>query len=387
MGTVTIIEPDQKTVVQTIGYFTMKDLPAGRYTLLIAPPKGMSTVVTISRGSEAISVAKVPQITFEIAEGESLSVDIQYTLSFYGSIVVTSDPASMPFELKGPNSMSRTGITPATFEKMPIGQYNVTFKPTGCNTPPPKSSLVSQNDRVSVNISLRCDTFTASLLAPSPAVSASSASASVSTDAKETVAVPSAAPVVADLTATQFADVHTTDWFYPYVKQMNEAGILTGYKNADGTMSGVFGSANAVNLAELAKIAHVMAHIPEPAMSLVPVNSLARNAWYSAYIASSEIRHWWLYDAPSADVTRPATRGEVLVTLLQAMDIPVHWAKGGAFADVMANTPYAAAIETAAERGWVSGTPVVDGQPIFQPLQPINRAALSKILSKMMEVR
>jgi hypothetical protein len=77
----------------------------------------------------------------------------------------------------------------------------------------------------------------------------------------------------------------------------------------------------------------------------------------------------------------------VVATLLQALDVPRLWPTGEAFTDVSRRTPYADVIETAATDGVVSGFTDASGQETggFGPDQPIDRAQLSKILTKAME--
>lgn len=48
--------------------------------------------------------------------------------------------------------------------------------------------------------------------------------------------------------ATEFPDVKPDAWFYPYVQEISEQGIMEGYPN------GSFGAWDSVNRAELAKI-------------------------------------------------------------------------------------------------------------------------------------
>ena len=85
---------------------------------------------------------------------------------------------------------------------------------------------------------------------------------------------------------------------------------------------------------------------------------------------------------------RSATRGEVLVTLLQSLDIRLEWQKGDVFEDVSPRTPYAGAIETAAHDKIVSGHTDEFGVTLgtFGPIDPVNRAEMAKILSRILEI-
>lgn len=52
---------------------------------------------------------------------------------------------------------------------------------------------------------------------------------------------------------TTFTDVPTTAWFAPYVYQLTSQGIMSGYKNADGTATGLFGPGDTVTRAQAVK--------------------------------------------------------------------------------------------------------------------------------------
>lgn len=80
----------------------------------------------------------------------------------------------------------------------------------------------------------------------------------IETDGNETPSLPTGP-------YTTFTDVPTTAWFAPYVYQLTSQGVMSGYKNADGTSTGKFGPADTVTRAQAVK-AFVMAggfEIPE----------------------------------------------------------------------------------------------------------------------------
>ena len=125
----------------------------------------------------------------------------------------------------------------------------------------------------------------------------------------------------------------------------------------------------------------------DPFLKRLPINTKAQGAWYSPYIASAEDQGWTIYSSATVDPNRPATRGEVLVTLLQALDVPLAWQTGTVFTDVNRRTAYAGAIETASAAGLVDGRKDANGNLTneFGPADPINRAELAKILSQMID--
>jgi len=389
LGSMTFIKPDQTSTVRSDASFMIDGLYPGLHSLLLTAPSGMSTIVTLYRGDVIVKTATIPQISFQVEFNDELRLNIKYTLAYYGTIGVTSTPPGVLFELIGPNNMRLKGQTPLTFEKMPIGAYTVQYLPEGCNAPPPKSATLKHLDRIGVGITFSCaalktlSPLTANILSP-----LKNTASSTPIPPPAPVVTPMADPIIEQppIEASDpfsFTDVPADAWFAQDVRTMVEAGYLSGYKHANGTPSGIFGPGNAVNLAELAVIARRVAGLGEADSSVIPLNITARSAWYSAAVADAEARHWWLYERLPVDVLRPATRGEVLVTLLQALDISIQWAKGDAFRDVLMDTPYAAAIETAAGLGFVQGTSASD-KPNFFPASSINRAELSRILTKIL---
>jgi hypothetical protein len=386
LGSVILIKPDQSSKEKNDQSFIIDSLYPGLHSVLVSPPKGMSTVITVYRNDEVIKTAPVPQLAFQVEANDELRIEIKYTLSYFGTVGVTSSPGGVQFELSGPNNFVMKSKTPITLEKMPIGAYSVRFLPDGCVLPPPKSDVLKHLGRVSFSITFNCPTLQTSPSLNGSILDAPVAPVPTPAVVESVVSEPTPVQKVDASDTPLFRDVPNDAWFANDVRTMNDKGLLTGYRDAAGKLTGEFGPQRNVNLAELAAIAHRVSGLPEPKKDLVPVNVDARNQWFSSYIASAEAKHWWLYDAADADLTRSATRGEVLVTLLQALDIPIQWAQGNVFEDVALDTDYAAAIETSAKLGFVSGSGG-GSKPAFRPASFINRAELSKILVKILASR
>ena len=173
-----------------------------------------------------------------------------------------------------------------------------------------------------------------------------------------------------------FTDVLQSEWYATYIFDAMKAGILSGYRGEDGAPLGKFGPENTVTVAELAKMAHKIADVD------TLEEGVMEGPWYTPYVRSAQRNHWLIYLRPELDPERPATRGEVLATLLQVLDVPRNWPKGEMFADVAPDLPYASEIETAAAEGIVSGEGAQEGgsKAAFHPMQPVNRAEVAKIL-------
>ncbi len=184
-------------------------------------------------------------------------------------------------------------------------------------------------------------------------------------------------------------DVPWSAWFAEAVQEVAGKGIISGYKDADGNSTGKFGPSDPVTIEQLAKIAFSSA---KPINSLECNNELlngsAKGSWSEPYIQCAEQEGWAIYSDGTVDVKRPATRTEVVVTLLQAFDVRFREASGNKFTDVPATMEFASAVETAAKDGVVSGYSDSEGNPtgIFGPWDPVNRASMAKMVSVALKV-
>jgi hypothetical protein len=181
-----------------------------------------------------------------------------------------------------------------------------------------------------------------------------------------------------------FRDVKVSDWFARSVYELVSAGIVSGYRDARGRLTGEFGSANPVTYAEIAKVALLAAG--KPLATGTPRNRSARDNWSAAYVKTAEDLSLSVY-TPSLDVRQPATRGEVIQTLLEAFAVPIALGENP-FSDLRASNPHAAAIQTAYGLGIVSGDTDANGKATgtVRPNDPINRAEVAKLVVRMMEM-
>jgi hypothetical protein len=175
-----------------------------------------------------------------------------------------------------------------------------------------------------------------------------------------------------------FRDVPLTAWFAPFVSTLITQHIAQGYKDAAGHLTGVFGVANPVTEAEILKMALQAAGTS--LSSGAPRNRSAKDDWSAPYVKTAEDLHLSVY-ALSLDVRRPATRGEVIQTIVEAFGFPLA-NPPSPFRDVSAADPHAAAIATAQALGIVGGDADPAGKPtgLFRPDAPVNRAEVAKIV-------
>ncbi|MDD5623086.1 MAG: S-layer homology domain-containing protein [Candidatus Peribacteraceae bacterium] len=176
-------------------------------------------------------------------------------------------------------------------------------------------------------------------------------------------------------------DVPVSEWFAMYVDALVAEGIVSGYKDARGNLTGEFKPGNNVTFAEIAKMAVEAAGLELSSNS--PKNRSAKGQWSAGYIAALEERGVSLFADPSLDVNAPAPRGAVLQIVLEAFGQTIPAAQGGVYSDVSAGTAHAGAIEASTLTGIVSGD---DGKTTFRPNAPINRAETAKIIKNSMSV-
>jgi hypothetical protein len=179
-----------------------------------------------------------------------------------------------------------------------------------------------------------------------------------------------------------FEDVPSDSWFGPYVRGAAQANIVTGYRDANGRLIGMFGPGDNVTVEQLAKMALQAAGISLGECAGVPKNRTAVDSWSAEYIACAEQLGWAVFSDASVDVFRSATRAEVVVTIVQSFAIEFSRGTGGIFDDVTASTEFSGAIEMSASAGVVEGYKDNAGQltGLFGPGDAVNRAEVAKIM-------
>jgi len=172
-----------------------------------------------------------------------------------------------------------------------------------------------------------------------------------------------------------FRDVPVSEWFAPHVAAIIGAGFASGYKDAQGRLTGEFGPANPVTYAEIAKMASEAVGLGE--YEAPPRNRSAQGQWSAGYIAMLELLGISVFSDTALDVNTPAPRGAVVQTLLEVFGVPIEDATGDLYSDVAAGRKHSAAIETATSDGIVSGD---DDKVTFRPGANVNRAETAKMV-------
>ncbi|MBP9750482.1 MAG: S-layer homology domain-containing protein [Candidatus Peribacteraceae bacterium] len=170
--------------------------------------------------------------------------------------------------------------------------------------------------------------------------------------------------------SASFTDVAANGWYECYVGSVVGLKIFEGYKLPDGTPKNLFGPGDNITLGQLAKVATILRNKED--LDPKPTG----DEWYLPYIGAVQA-----FDAsvfpPGIDPLRPATRAEVIQTILEALGIQINDERAP-YDDVPRGHPFEAAISTATTLGFVSGD---DGSDKFRPNEPINRAEVAKMLA------
>lgn len=371
LGKWTLLKPGYEEQTGMTESAVLDNATAGSYTLIITPPDGTTTSIRTYHGTEQVQYLQRPQITLKLLEGEDLRIAINYSLTKTGLVSVQSEPAGIEFVLEGPNGIFEKSVTPASYNNMPIGQYQVRYSPPEtCGKMLVKSAQLTENGRASFDMRVTCPELE---------------------EKQKQVLVQDDKYVVIDVDGQNvlLEDVLQDTWFATYIFNAAKHDILEGYKDSRGKPNGRFGPSNNVTVAELAKIAHRLGGVSEEAfIGINPTNTGSLGVWFTSFISSAENRGWTIYRDGMIDPLRPATRAEVVVTFMQVLNIPLRWQQGKLFTDVPLTALYANAIETAAEDGIVDGRTDENGKTLnlFAPNDPINRAEIAKIINKILEV-
>lgn len=184
------------------------------------------------------------------------------------------------------------------------------------------------------------------------------------------------------------ADVPRNEWFAPYVRDIAEKGLVSGYRDEAGNPIGRFGPGDNVTIEQMAKVIVSGVGISTSDCATPTLNATASGSWSSPYFSCAEERHWSLYQDGSVDARRNATRAEVVGTILQAYKVLPSAYTGAVFTDMGPAMQYGTLVTRAKEDGIISGYADAAGEPtgMFGPHDPVTRAEFAKIVTLGMEV-
>ncbi len=197
-------------------------------------------------------------------------------------------------------------------------------------------------------------------------------------------------PAAAMTTGITFIDVPANAWFSAYVQEAADSGIVSGYKDANGKLTGQYGPGNSITVAETLKIASEGAGYDETSYAQPGYTEWFNNYEFTAQANGFSLEEWpgdWVW-------SRPATRVEVATVFAKAFKVQIEEQEIHAFTDVSADMyspaadahfTYAAEIDALARDGVISGDTDASGNATgtFRPTDPINRAEVAKMIIKM----
>ncbi len=362
IGEWTLVRPGNQRTEGAEKSFEFDELIAGNYTFSTRLPEGTSATIELLLNGQLIETLERPQVSISLDGQDQYLIKITYAYTRTGMVAVNSTPSGLSFILKGPNNTEHRGTTPKSYIE-PEGQWAAYFEDIeGCPSMPAQSDKLVKDSRITLSVTVVCENLKNSDLGKE--IERANEFVSVTIDGKTVI----------------FEDVRTEDWFAPFVHKVAKTGVISGYKDRSGNPSGEFGPTDNVTVAQLAKIAHEFSGLDENKVRVPVINIRAQNQWFEQYFASAEQLWWEVWRNRRVDPSRPASRGEVIATILRAMHVRTVWAEGKTFSDVSPTDKYANAIETAAIDG------LIDIGGNFRSNDPINRAEISKIVANAFDL-
>ncbi|EKD92840.1 MAG: Tenascin-X, partial [uncultured bacterium] len=187
--------------------------------------------------------------------------------------------------------------------------------------------------------------------------------------------------------AIEFADVpfdgesEEQAWFYDDVIGMREEGIVSGYKDASGEMTGEFGPSNPVTVAEALKMTLESSGLGEASGDAQDPG--AQGQWFEGYVKQAEDLGLQINDSIE-DWNAPCQREDVAVMIGEVFELGGEDTDyEGVFPDVEPTDPYGGYFQAVYDNDIMTG----DGDTQnFRPEEGINRAEISKVMNKALEV-
>jgi len=129
---------------------------AGNYTITVTPPAGSVATIEAYEDDELKETFNSRTANGYLGSGSTLKFVLTYVFSKTGTVGVTSIPAGIPFDLKGPLK-TYSGVTPESYTDIVEGTYAVHYKPSSpCITPRPMARSLKEGGRIGFSIDLQC---------------------------------------------------------------------------------------------------------------------------------------------------------------------------------------------------------------------------------------
>ncbi len=171
--------------------------------------------------------------------------------------------------------------------------------------------------------------------------------------------------------ADGFTDISSGDWYYEAVTALFDEGVVSGYKDANGNLTGEYGPTGTVTRAEMLKIVLEVGQFE--AASHSSSDTSAHGQWYEGYVAMKEDMGLSL----DGNWNQPITRREVAVLMSEAYDLTdAEYDYYGQFGDISDSDPDTDHLAAVYEYGIFMGD---SGTGNFRPSDNMNRAEAAKV--------
>lgn len=180
--------------------------------------------------------------------------------------------------------------------------------------------------------------------------------------------------------AVNFSDVPTNAWFATPIQAVAEGGIMQGYRDTAGNLTGKFGPADAVTRAQFLKMVAVMM-VDRYTFDRTTV--VGGEFWFRTYrdiVSARDPELNQILPLSDAELSLPIQRHEAAGLLLLALgnyQSPMVVEGYPTFSDVLIGTPHSHAIAELEFRGVISGD---SDTGKFNPYRTLNRAEAAKML-------
>lgn len=190
-----------------------------------------------------------------------------------------------------------------------------------------------------------------------------------------------------EISGPSFTDVADESWYYKYVASVGNWGIVSGYFDASGKRTGLFGPQNPVTIAEALKMSFKAARVDQTACADDQLKHAEETShWSKAFVSCAEemrVRIFELNDCLNLD--RPVTRAEALSVIHDVFkeNVPRIYSE---FNDTQGHI-FEADVAYAVLQGIVTGDGGANGKSLgtFRPDDSINRAEMSKLIYQQLK--
>lgn len=149
--------PNGGDYVSTLKAKILSGLEPGTYRLTVREPEKSHPSIRLIKNSTVIATSNSNSLTFDIAEGDTLRMVMEY--AYTGTVEIKSSPSNVGFVMVDTLGQKFTGKTPAEFTDMPPIGYEVTYNlTTDCTVQKNQKRALIEGSTLSFYADLRCGT-------------------------------------------------------------------------------------------------------------------------------------------------------------------------------------------------------------------------------------